>query len=116
MFTLSQENLVSLGASITTAEIKRQPDLWTETFALYMEKSWKIEGFFQKLLTKHSRIRVIFTGAGTSAYVGDTVTPYLKGKVDEQRWEMLSIPTTTLVSNPYQFLKKEFSNCTRFIC
>lgn len=47
MFTLSQENLVSLGASITTAEIKRQPDLWTETFALYMEKSWKIEGFFK---------------------------------------------------------------------
>ncbi|GAB6428666.1 SIS domain-containing protein [Bacillus luti] len=108
MFTLSQENLVSLGASITTAEIKRQPDLWAETFAIYMEKSGEIEGFFQKLLTKHSRIRVIFTGAGTSAYVGDTVTPYLKGKVDEQRWEMLSIPTTTLVSNPYQFFKKDF--------
>ncbi|MFD4704904.1 SIS domain-containing protein [Gottfriedia sp. NPDC058432] len=107
MFTLNEEKLVSLGASITTAEIKQQPDLWAETFELYMEKSKEIEKFFQKLLKKHSRVRVIFTGAGTSAYVGDTVTPYLIEKVDEQQWEMLSIPTTTLVSNPYQFLKKD---------
>ncbi|MEH7251534.1 SIS domain-containing protein [Neobacillus niacini] len=108
MFTLSQEKLVPLGASITTAEIKQQPDLWTEAFALYQEKSREIEEFLLKLSTKHGRVRVIFTGAGTSAYVGDTVTPYLKEKVDEKQWELLSIPTTTLVSNPYQFLKADF--------
>jgi tagatose-6-phosphate ketose/aldose isomerase len=107
MFTLSQEKLVPLGAAITTAEIKQQPDLWAETFALYKDKSREIEEFLFKLSTKYSRIRVIFTGAGTSAYVGDTVTPYLKEKVDEKQWEMLSIPTTTLVSNPYQFLKAD---------
>ena len=45
MFTLSQEKLVSLGASITTAEIRRQPDLWIETFALYMQKSERIDEF-----------------------------------------------------------------------
>jgi tagatose-6-phosphate ketose/aldose isomerase len=108
MFTLSQEKLVPLGASITTAEIKQQPDLWAETFALFAEKSREIEEFLLKLSTKHGRVRVIFTGAGTSAYVGDTVTPYLKEKIDEQQWELLSIPTTTLVSNPYQFLKTDF--------
>jgi tagatose-6-phosphate ketose/aldose isomerase len=108
MFTLSQEKLVPLGASITTAEIKQQPDLWAEAFALYAEKSREIEEFLLKLSTKHGRIRVIFTGAGTSAYVGDTVTPYLKEKVDEKQWELHSIPTTTLVSNPYQFLKADF--------
>ena len=63
---------------------------------------------FAKIVTKHNRIRVIFTGAGTSAYVGDTVTPYVIEKVDEQQWEVLSIPTTTLVSNPYQFFKRIF--------
>jgi tagatose-6-phosphate ketose/aldose isomerase len=108
MFTLSQEKLVPLGASITTVEIKQQPDLWAETFALFAEKSREIEEFLLKLSTKHGRVRVIFTGAGTSAYVGDTVTPYLKEKIDEQQWELLSIPTTTLVSNPYQFLKTDF--------
>jgi tagatose-6-phosphate ketose/aldose isomerase len=107
MFTLSQEKLVPLGASITTAEIKQQPNLWAETFDLYTKKSREIEEFFLELSTKHDRVRIIFTGAGTSAYVGDTVTPYLKEKVDEKQWELLSIPTTTLVSNPYQFLKSD---------
>ena len=108
MFTFSQEKLVSLGASITTAEIKQQPDLWDETYSLYTKKRVEIQAFLQKLDEQHERIRVIFTGAGTSAYVGDTVTPYLKGKVDEKKWELLSVPTTTLVSNPYEFFKADF--------
>ncbi|MFP5111500.1 SIS domain-containing protein [Bacillaceae bacterium C204] len=108
MFTLSEEALVPLGASNTTAEIKQQPDLWDETYTLFIKKSREIKEFLQKLSEKHGRIRVIFTGAGTSAYVGDTVIPYLKEKMDEKQWELISIPTTTLVSNPYQFLKADF--------
>ena len=108
MFTLSEEVLVPLGASNTTAEIKQQPDLWDETYTLFIKKSREIKEFLQKLSEKHRRIRVIFTGAGTSAYVGDTVIPYLKEKMDEKQWELISIPTTTLVSNPYQFLKADF--------
>ncbi|MFF2449677.1 SIS domain-containing protein [Neobacillus sp. NPDC058068] len=108
MFTFNQEKLVSLGAAITTEEIKQQPDLWDETNSLYMEKSGEIQAFLQKLSEKHDRVRVIFTGAGTSAYVGETVTPYLKEKVDESQWELNSVPTTTLVSNSYQYLKVDF--------
>ncbi|GIN86334.1 tagatose-6-phosphate ketose [Heyndrickxia sporothermodurans] len=104
MFTLSQEKLMSLGASITTAEIKQQPELWGETLVLYKEKRQQIEAFLQNLTEKHERVRVIFTGAGTSAYVGDTVAPYLKEKVDERHWDLMSVPTTAIVSNPYQFL------------
>ncbi|MDN4073022.1 MULTISPECIES: SIS domain-containing protein [Fictibacillus] len=107
MFTLSRENLMPLGASITTAEIKQQPELWGETFALYTKKSSKIEAFLRNMTEKHDRIRVIFTGAGTSAYVGDTVTPFIKGKVNEKQWDLMSVPTTTIVSNPYQFLKAD---------
>lgn len=107
MFTFSQEKLASLGAAITTEEIKQQPDLWDEAYSLYTEKSEEIQGFLRKLADKHDRVRVIFTGAGTSAYVGETVTPYLKGKVDEKQWDLLNVPTTTLVSNPYQFLKED---------
>lgn len=107
MFTLSQEKLSPLGAAITTTEIKQQPELWGETFALYNVKIHEINEFLQNLTEKHDRVRVIFTGAGTSAYVGDTVTPYLKGKVDEKQWDLMSVPTTTIVSNPYQFLKAD---------
>ncbi|MGG1676216.1 SIS domain-containing protein [Neobacillus sp. NRS-1170] len=107
MFTLSMENLMPLGASFTTQEIKQQPELWGETFALYSKKRPEIEAFLRNLTEKHDTIRVIFTGAGTSAYVGDTITPYLKERVDEKKWNLMSVPTTAIVSNPYQFLKAD---------
>ncbi|WP_042354128.1 SIS domain-containing protein [Bacillus rubiinfantis] len=107
MFTSSKEELHSLGAAITTAEIKQQPELWNETYAIFREKQAEIAAFLQKLTATYERIRVIFTGAGTSAYVGDTITPYIKEKVDEHQWEVMAVPTTTLVSNPYQFLKAD---------
>lgn len=107
MFTLNQEKLEALGATITTREIEQQPDLWNEAYATYTERKKDIERFFENVTTNHSHVRVIFTGAGTSAYVGETITPYLKGQVDENQWELISVPTTTLVSNPYQFLKAD---------
>lgn len=107
MFTLGKEKLVPLGAEITTAEIQQQPDLWEETFNLYADRRGAITAFLTNIKEKHDRVRVIFTGAGTSAYVGDTVTPYLKGKIDEWQWDLQSVPTTAIVSNPYQFLKAD---------
>ena len=107
MFTLNQEELENLGATITTREIAQQPDLWEEAYTAYTERKNDIQAFFEKLTVKHDNMRVIFTGAGTSAYVGETITPYLKGKVDEQQWDLAAVPTTTLVSNPYQFLKAD---------
>ncbi len=108
MFTFSQEKLVSLGASFITSEIKQQPGLWGETYSSYTKKRVEIQDFLQKLSEQHERIRVIFTGTGTSANVGETCLPYLNGKVDEKKWELLSVPTTTLVSNPYEFFKADF--------
>ncbi|CEG28602.1 SIS domain-containing protein [Bacillus sp. B-jedd] len=107
MFASSQELLESLGASITAAEIKQQPDLWKETYFLFEEKREEIQSFLQKIEDKHDRIRLIFTGAGTSAYVGETVTPFLKGAINEKKWDLHCVPTTSLVSNPYQYLKAD---------
>lgn len=107
MFTLNQKELENLGATITTREIAQQPDLWEEAYTAYTERKNDIQAFFEKLTAKHDNMQVIFTGAGTSAYVGETITPYLKGKVDEQQWDLAAVPTTTLVSNPYQFLKAD---------
>lgn len=107
MFLLNEEKLAPLGASITTTEIRQQPDLWEETYSMYLEKSTEIYEFLRVLSEKHEQVRVIFTGAGTSDYIGKTITPYLKEKMDEHKWDIQSVPTTTLVSNPYQFLKED---------
>ncbi|MBZ4266135.1 tagatose-6-phosphate ketose isomerase, partial [Streptococcus pneumoniae] len=52
-------------------------------------------------------IKVILTGAGTSAYVGDTLVPYFKEVYDERKWNFNAIATTDIVANPQTYLKKD---------
>lgn len=107
MFKLSTEELEKLDARHTTSEIIQQPELWEETYAIYKSKKEEIDSFIERIKRKHNNVKVIFAGAGTSAYVGDTVTPYLREKHKNSGLVFESIPTTTLVSNPYQFFEKE---------
>lgn len=107
MFKLTDSELDKLDAKNTTKEIKQQPELWQESFDNYKEKKEVIDSFIEDIKNKHDNLRVIFTGAGTSAYVGDTVTPYLREKYKNTALSFESIATTTLVSTPYQYLEKE---------
>ncbi|MFS7403352.1 tagatose-6-phosphate ketose isomerase [Carnobacterium maltaromaticum] len=107
MYELTTEELTQLGAVITANEIKQQPELWQEAFENYRSKENEINRFLTDLSNQFQQIRVIFTGAGTSAYVGDTVLPYLKGQLNGKKWDLMSIPTTDLVSNPESFFANE---------
>lgn len=107
MFTFSENHLTSLGAEITTREIKQQPELWQEAFDYYIRESQRITNFLKMIKDAHEKVRVIFTGAGTSAYVGDTILPYLKEKGDEAHFEFQTVATTHLVSNPKSYFKAE---------
>lgn len=107
MFEKSSEALAQLGAEITVREIKQQPQLWQEAFDYYRANESRIQTFLNKITTRHGRVRVIFTGAGSSAYVGDTVLPYVKKVGDEAAFEFQAVPTTNIVSNPRSFFKKE---------
>lgn len=107
MFKLSPDELKERGAEITVREIKQQPELWQEAFENYKLHATKIEGFLNNIKATHPRLRVIFTGAGSSAYVGDTIVPYLKAVGDEEAFEFQTVATTNLVSNPSSYFKKE---------
>ena len=101
LFTKSQNELKDLGAAITTQEIIQQPRLWEEAWDNYQDKKNAIDYFLQQIKKESSsKIRVVFTGAGTSAYVGDTVLPYLNNVGDTDSFIFESIPTTDLVSSP----------------
>lgn len=106
MFQLSKSELEKLGAEITTREIKQQPKLWLEALTLYQEKADKIKDFMSDIQSAHSSVKVILTGAGTSAYVGDTLLPYLKKVTDHHVYQIESVPTTDLVSNPDSFFQE----------
>ena len=107
MLDYTKEELLELGAEITTREIYQQPDVWKEAFEAYQEKREEIAAFLQDIAAKHDYIKVILTGAGTSAYVGDTLVPYFKEVYDERKWNFNAIATTDIVTNPQTYLKKE---------
>lgn len=105
MFQLSTKELAELGAEITTREIKQQPELWQETLTIYQEKQETIEAFLRNIKQKtDKRIRVVFTGAGTSQYVGDTIVPYLNKTGATADYLFESIATTDIVAAPEQVL------------
>ena len=102
-----KERNLKLGAEITTREIYQQPDVWEDAFQTYTEKREEIAAFLQGIAEKHDYIKVILTGAGTSAYVGDTLVPYFKEVYDERKWNFNAIATTDIVANPQIYLKKD---------
>lgn len=109
MFTKTDQELEKMGAKITTREIQQQPDLWKEAFQNYTDKKSEIDSFLKQITDKFAdqKIRVIFTGAGTSAYVGDTLRPYLNRVGDTSHFVFESIPTTDIVSAPLDNLRSE---------
>ena len=107
MLDYTKEDLLELGAEITTREIYQQPDVWKEAFESYQARRDEIAAFLKGIADKHDYIKVILTGAGTSAYVGDTLVPYFKEVYDERKWNFNAIATTDIVANPQTYLKKD---------
>ncbi|AMG04138.1 SIS domain-containing protein [Vibrio mimicus] len=84
----------------TAKEISHQPALWRALAENLQQQAQSIEAFLAPLL-KRDDLRIILTGAGTSAFVGDAAVPFLQ---PELNFQVESIPTTDLVSNPDLYL------------
>lgn len=105
MYQKSVAELQQMGAEITTREIRQQPELWEEAFATYKSAQNNITAFLNRVKSStDKKIRVVFTGAGTSQYVGDTILPYLKSHGATQDFIFESIGTTDIVSAPKDYL------------
>lgn len=107
MFQMTEEERIALGAQITTKEILQQPQIWSETFDLFVSQEEALESFFKEIIesANGNKVRVIFTGAGTSEYVGNSICPYLQLAGDRLHFRFESIATTDLVAAPqYYFL------------
>ncbi|MCT4565839.1 MAG: SIS domain-containing protein [Maledivibacter sp.] len=100
IFGFTDMKLKEINAHITAKEIKQQPRLWRETFEVIKNSRERISGFMDKVL-KEKDLRVVLTGAGTSAFVGDSLVPYLNKKIINK---VEAIATTDIVSNPENYL------------
>lgn len=107
MFHLSKEELERLGASITAPEIYQQPVLWKEAYQLYQEKATSIKEFLGNIQSQHEFVQVIFTGAGTSDFVGQSIANHLNQVNDTKRLRFITVGTVELVSRPHDYLQDD---------
>ena len=108
MFKFDVAELTKMGAQITTAEIAQQPELWRDAFNIYKDNLEGVEKFLAEARAMgDGRLSVVFTGAGTSDYVGDTCAPYLRHAGDTALYDFKPIATTDIVSAPRDFLNPD---------
>lgn len=88
------------GAGHTAREIAQQPALWREVERLAQARRAEVAAFLRPLLGRED-LRIVLTGAGTSAFAGEVLAVDL-GRHLGRRVE--AIATTDLVSNPRQYL------------
>lgn len=85
---------------VTLKEIQNQPRLWKETIELIINKKKEIEIFLKPLKDK-GNIKIIFIGAGSSEYVGNSLVPSLNPYYN---YSMRSIASTEIVDDPYEIV------------
>ena len=106
LFNLTTEQMHEKNAVHTTREIHQQPVVWKELVSDFFKQQETFKGFLESIYKKHDHVRIILTGAGTSAFVGDTLVPEL-ARQNQRNVQFDSIPTTDIVSNPTEYLFKE---------
>ncbi|EGR0771282.1 SIS domain-containing protein [Vibrio parahaemolyticus] len=99
----SEQDLESLKAFWTAKEVEQQPACWRKTQATFSECFTAIDTFMSKVLAHHD-LRIVMTGAGTSAFAGRALAPALAEKTGRR---VEAVATTDLVSNPYQYFAED---------
>lgn len=101
-FDLAEHELVRKGALYTANEISDQPIIWRNTFKKFLSEQKEIDDFRSSALENCNKI--ILTGAGTSAYIGQSLEgSFLK----HTGITTIAVPTTHLVTHASDFLKKD---------
>ncbi len=100
---LSDADLKTRNATWTAQEITHQPAMWQATRDLIEMNALKLGAFLKPLLAKKD-LRIILTGAGSSAYIGQCLQPELMQHLGKR---VEAIATTDLVAGPLQCLQPD---------
>jgi tagatose-6-phosphate ketose/aldose isomerase len=101
--TTSSEDLAARGAAATWPEIRQQPDLWREVARVVDRESGRLRGFLDPLLAQPD-LRVVLTGAGTSAFAGEVLAPALARTLGRR---VEAVATTDIVSSPREVFAED---------
>lgn len=87
----------------TAREIAQQPETWKKTLKLIKDRKDEIKAFIDPLLADPN-LDIIFTGAGTSEYVGNALFSFINTCTG---FRAKSYATTDLVETPQNYLNKD---------
>jgi len=96
----NQSACLSGTSTWTEKEIRQQPESWIRSLKNIGNQRSSINDFLDPLLQNPS-LKIILTGAGTSAFIGDIITPWLSRHTGKN---FVAVPTTDLVTNPVDYL------------
>lgn len=102
IFRKTQAELEKVSAYHTANEINQQPKTWLKTLAQIHTERENIEAFISNV-TQQDDFDVIFTGAGTSEFVGSSVFSHVAKFVQHKA---KSYGTTDILSSPTYYLHK----------
>ena len=102
-FGIDKETLEKKKSFNTAKEILQQPKLWKETLEIFRNSEKSLKEYFKKI-GFGKEFDIVFTGAGTSEYVGNILEPLLN---KNETGEFKSIATTDILNNPLNYFKKE---------
>jgi tagatose-6-phosphate ketose/aldose isomerase len=95
-----QAELEAAGGIWTAREISQQPAIWPKIHSQLSSHAATLRAWLRPLLDRKD-LRIVLTGAGTSAFIGETLAPALK---QATRLRVEAIATTDLVGSPDTWL------------
>lgn len=102
-FGFAETELTARGAEWTAREIAQQPQVWSKVLSQLRRQSGAIAGFLAPLLAD-PQLRIVLTGAGTSAFIGECLVPAI---LRESKRAVEAVPTTDLVAGPDRYFRRD---------
>ncbi|MGG7214674.1 SIS domain-containing protein [Clostridium nigeriense] len=103
IFGIDNEQMSKTSSTFTLNEIYQQPKTWLKTLTQIKENKNSIQKFINEVI-KCDDFDVIFTGAGTSEFVGNSLYAYLNKKLNHK---VKSYGTTDIVASPENYISKD---------
>lgn len=103
MLSTTETQLWPESGAATAREILQQPDVWREASENFELHKVELQAFLAPLLDRPD-LRIVLTGAGTSAFVGSIAAPALSRLLDRR---VDAIATTDIVSNPRVYFAED---------
>lgn len=96
------EEINNKNMKYTVKEISSQKEVWRSVYNKIKLRRDEIEKFLNKL---DKDTRIVFTGAGSSGFIGDSLAPIIRKEC--MFTDVESVHTTDIVGAPEQYLRKD---------